>query len=222
MSQFYTQKSDIEAWLLKCHIYNYSIEENDEYGWVVNCKDNVMIRGKLPEPGIIRVKFNIIAGSFDIGDNSLKSLEGCPVVVQRVFDCANNNLENLSFSPMLVGHDFYCDGNNLNTLKGAPQSVGGGLFCDSNKLTSLEGCPKYVRGRLVCSDNLISTIDFLPEMASSFEGQSNEKLGRLQEITDFKEVQKVRMEFLEIKKNKVELEKAIKTNTKNNVSSVKI
>ncbi len=221
MTELYKKKEDIEQWLTQCGIDNYSLKEDGEYGFVVNCSDNVDIRAKIPN-GVIKVKFGFIHGSFRIGTNKLKTLKGCPDMVDGFFDCSENELEDLAFSPPLVSHDFYCDYNKLKSLKGAPNQVGGSFICDNNELTSLQWCPQYVRKSFVCADNFIESIEFMPEMASMFVCKNNPKLGELQNNFDFSTVKKAQQELLEINKNKEQLEKKIKiVNKKTSSKSTK-
>ena len=94
-----------------------------------------------------------VTGSFDCGNNQLKSLEGCPQTVGGNFDCWNNHLKSLEGCPQTVGGGFICFSNQLKSLEGCPQTVRYSFDCSSNQLESLEGCPQIVGGGFDCSNN---------------------------------------------------------------------
>jgi hypothetical protein len=84
-----------------------------------------------------------------------KRQETLPVAFEAVygdFDCSNNSLKTLQGAPIVVG-SFNCRSNHLITLMGAPKSVAGSFSCSNNRLLSLEGAPVKVGGHFNCYDN---------------------------------------------------------------------
>jgi hypothetical protein len=145
---------DINAICKKYDITRYTINSDGTVD--VNNDVNLRVKGltKLP------LKFGIVKGSFDCGDNELTTLEGSPIEVSGGFKCNNNKLTSLEGSPREVGRVFYCSGNQLTTLEGGPDHVGGDYYCGRNKLTTLEGSPidKNVRRHFSCKDNPVYSI----------------------------------------------------------------
>lgn len=109
------------------------------------------------------------------GCNSLKSLEGAPMKVNKYFDCSDcalltsleggpkevksdfdcshcKSLKSLKGAPEKVVLDFSCDScDSLTSLKGAPKEIGGFFSCQECKsLTSLEGAPEKIGGEFLC------------------------------------------------------------------------
>ena len=76
-------KVSIKKWLNQYNVKGYDLIESEKYGYVVNVSENVYLSRK----GLtsIDVKFNKIEGDFDCSDNDLKSLEGCPEIVDGNF-----------------------------------------------------------------------------------------------------------------------------------------
>ena len=103
---------DINAICKKYDITRYTINSDGTVD--VNNDVNLRVKGltKLP------LKFGIVKGSFDCGDNELTTLEGSPIEVSGGFKCNNNKLTSLEGSPREVGRVFYCSGNQLTTLEG--------------------------------------------------------------------------------------------------------
>lgn len=136
----------------------------------------------------IPIKFKEVSGNFDVSDNYLTSLYGCPERVGWTFECSKNKLESLEFSPREVGKDFYCDHNYLTSLSGCPERIMGHFMCRSNLLTSMEfgpkevggsigvhdnkltsfiGCPEIVVGKIFCSGNRITSFSGIPPFFSN-------------------------------------------------------
>jgi hypothetical protein len=143
---------DINAICKKYDITRYTINSDGTVD--VNNDVNLRVKGltKLP------LKFGIVKGSFDCGNNELTTLEGSPIEVSGGFKCNNNKLTSLEGSPREVGRVFYCSGNQLTTLEGGPDHVGGDYYCGRNKLTTLEGSPIDLGGSFSCKDNPVYSI----------------------------------------------------------------
>lgn len=95
------------------------------------------------------IKFGKVEGSFLINKNYLKSLEGCPEIIN--------------------GGNFYCSDNLLSSLEGSPKIVNGNFWCDGNNLTSLKGATKEVKAFECEKNHLLKTLEGAPEKASSFK-----------------------------------------------------
>lgn len=164
---------EIEDWLDSFSISNYSVTSNFQ----VNVYGSVNLKGKLKNKRL-PVEFDLVDGYFDISDNGLVSLEGCPNHVTKDFNCSNNNLDilfgapqkvgdfncsfnklkDLSYAPKEVLGYFDCSNNELESIKGSPRTVKGYFKCSNNKIISLRGGPKYVEGTFDCSGNYIETL----------------------------------------------------------------
>ena len=82
------KKEEIESWLNKYNIKDYKLIEDEKYSYVVNVNSCVhLFKKKLKN---IKVKFNEINGYFNCNMNELKSLEGCPNIVNGSFYCSRN------------------------------------------------------------------------------------------------------------------------------------
>jgi hypothetical protein len=97
----------IKQWLEKYKVYNYIITED----YYIDTTDSVNLSyrkiNKIPD----YIQFNIIKGYFDISNNSLTSLKGCPKWIQHSFSCSYNNLSSLDYAPDYVGSTFYATRN---------------------------------------------------------------------------------------------------------------
>ncbi len=211
-----TNAQDIADWLAQNKIGRYSLIYDTEYGLMVDCAQNVSL--ELTALEFIPVKFNIVAGDFNISKNSLTNLKNSPRIVHGKFDCSNNNLETLAGGPMKVGSfmaskcnltsleggpqvvsaHYNVNHNKLINLKGSPMHVGGFYSAADNCLTSLEGCPKTISGFFKLNDNEIESLEFFPEKIMSNNAscyivlENNPKLGTAQKLSSFED-------FLEIK-----------------------
>ena len=77
-------KSEIEQWLKKYNITNYTIHDN----LVVDVNGDVDVSSK--ELTKLPFQFGKVTGKFDCGSNNLTSLQYCPTTVGRDFSCSNN------------------------------------------------------------------------------------------------------------------------------------
>lgn len=143
---------EIEKWLESFSITNYMILDD----LTVNVFGSVNLNNKLNGKKL-PIKFKKVDGYFDISDNELKTLEGCPEVVTKDFNCSRNNLASLFNSPKEVG-DFDCSYNDLKDLSYCPKTVKGSFDCSNNKITSLKGSPRTVKGFFKCSHNQITSL----------------------------------------------------------------
>jgi hypothetical protein len=154
----YQSDEEIISICNKLGIDNYTIENG-----LVNVNGNVNIAGKLSSiTSNLPIRFGVVTGYFDISDNRLLSLEGCPEIVGDGFYCTHNMLTSLEFCPKKVEFGFYCNNNRLTSLEGVGY-IGGDFYCDNNKLVSLIFGPKKVLGTYNCEFNEISTLVGGPE-----------------------------------------------------------
>jgi hypothetical protein len=94
-------RQQIEAWLIKHNITNYTINEN----LTVNVDDSVTLYAKqLIE---LPFKFGKVSGCFDIASNKIASLYNCPDYVGGYFDCSLNRLTSLEYCPKYIGEHLY-------------------------------------------------------------------------------------------------------------------
>ena len=165
--------AEIEKWLKEHAINNYMISED----FYVTVQGNVNLNQKLSVKKL-PVKFKTVDGFFDISNNGLISLEGCPKIVTGGFYCSKNNLaslfegptdvgdfdcsfnqlKNLSYAPKEVKGNFDCSNNQINSIKGMPRTIKGFFKCSNNKLVTLKGGPKYVETIFDCSENIIERL----------------------------------------------------------------
>lgn len=165
--------AEIEKWLKDHAINNYMISED----FYITVQGNVSLNQKLNIKKL-PVKFKMVDGYFDISNNGLISLEGCPKIVTRDFNCSKNNLtslfegptevgdfdcsfnqlKNLSYAPKEVKGNFDCSNNQIDSIKGMPRTIKGFFKCSYNKIATLKGGPKYVETNFDCSDNLIERL----------------------------------------------------------------
>lgn len=164
---------DVERWLNKYDITSYSVSSNLH----VNVNGNVNLRNKLSEDRL-PINFEKVSGYFDISDNQLVSLEGCPEEVEKDFDCSNNRIETLFGAPNSVG-DFNCSDNLLKNLSYSPKEVEGFFDCSNNQLVSIEGSPRSIKGYFKCSNNYITTLKGGPKYIQDYFDCSNNKLDAL-------------------------------------------
>src|SRR5574344_1249734 len=160
--------SDIENWLRDYGISNYHISED----FYVSVQGNVNLSEKLKGQKL-PIKFDRIDGYFDISNNELPSLEGCPKIVMKDFNCSYNKLTSLFDCPVEVG-DFDCSHNNLKNLSygpkevkgfydcsfGGPISVKEDYLCHTKRLTDLDGVADEIGGDLVTDIKLNITSKF--------------------------------------------------------------
>lgn len=161
--------AEVEKWLKDHSINNYLISED----FSVTVQGNVNLNQKLNVKKL-PVKFKMVDGFFDISNNSLTSLEGCPKTVNGDFFCSKNNLVSLFEGPTEVGH-FDCSFNQLKNLSYAPKEVKGNFNCSNNEITSIKGMPRTVKGNFNCSNNKLSNLKGGPKyIDESFDCSDNQ------------------------------------------------
>ena len=126
-----------------------------------------------------------VIGDVFIAGNNIKTLDGCPIVVNGDFHCINNkllytlkggpmrisgecviensSLTSLRHAPVEVG-SFQCTFNKIRTLLGGPSIVNGDYLVDNNNLIDLKGAPVIVNGDFNCSNNPLCSIKHLPKV----------------------------------------------------------
>jgi hypothetical protein len=132
---------EINRWLRKHGITNFHILKDNS----VDVNGDVRLADKLSNLLKLPLKFNIVDGNFDISDNELVSLEGCPTKVTGNFHCFKNEISSLKGSPKEVGGSFIVLKNNIASLKYSPSIVREDYVCSHNPLVELEGL-KTVNG----------------------------------------------------------------------------
>ena len=141
------KKAQIEEWLKKYDIRNYTI--NSDFTIDINGNVNLAYAeftdGKLPD----YIQFNYVKKSFNICDTNIISLKGCPKECEE-FHCFNCcSLTSLEFSPKKC-NDFDCGHTSITSLEGAPEKCKNFSCNICNNLTSLEGAPTVVENHFTC------------------------------------------------------------------------
>jgi len=193
--------SDIENWLKEHEINNYHISED----FYVSVQGNVNLSDKLKDEKL-PVRFDRINGNFDISNNNLTTLEGCPKVVIKDFncsynkltslfdcptdvgnfDCSHNSLKNLSYGPKEVKGNYDCSFNELISIKASatPKSVKGYFKCNNNRLVSLEGGPKTIDAYFDCSSNFLENLMGGPSTVKENYICNSNRLNELDGVAD--------------------------------------
>lgn len=148
---------DVENWLKEHSINNYTISED----FHVSVQGNVNLNDKLKGQNL-PILFDRIEGYFDISNNNLTSLVGCPNVVAKDFNCSKNKLASLFDCPVEVG-EFDCSHNLLKNLSYGPKEVKGNYNCSFNELTSIKASPRTIKGYFRCNDNKLASLDGGPK-----------------------------------------------------------
>jgi len=205
MHQFLKQEKEIRRWF-EGHsgIYNYTLQRDNKYGYRINTSEVVDLSNQNLE--FIPVKFGSIQSDFLCINNYLTSLEFAPTQVQA-FICDNNCLETLIGCPQIIFSSFSCEKNNLTSLQGGPPEVER-YFCGFNRLTTLKGIAKRIGSRFDAQFNDLSSLDYLPQEVNTrveLNLQNNPKLGQIQRITNFYDLQ----EYLDIERDQEKLEKML-------------
>jgi len=147
------------------------------------------------------LKFGEVTGNFDISDNNLKTLDGCPSLVDGGFNCSSNRLENLKGGPKSVKKSYSCSnnfisdisdialdsesyglsGNIIENLVKFPEKISGSFLINNNELLKeLEGCPREIGGNFDVSDcPLLNSLKGGPETVGKNYLCSNSGLDNL-------------------------------------------
>lgn len=166
---FFRTREQIETWLDKYYISRYII--NDDLS--VDVENWINLQYKKIK--YLPIKFDEVTGGFDIRDNNLTSLKGCPKFVGSDFDFRNNQITNLEYSPKIVKGNFWCNNNPITSLKNHPEKIGGKLWCKCEVLTTLCGLDvKFDLSKLelIVDKNLLKwnwLVDILTEDILLFE-----------------------------------------------------
>lgn len=121
-------KSLIQEWIREMQIRRSLIDED----LIIDVNFSVDLDNRELYELPSYVKFGSILGYFDISENQLESLRGCPDKVHSFFACNNNRLKSLEGAPLYVKGDFACSRNLLESLDGAPKTVLGNFYCSDN------------------------------------------------------------------------------------------
>ena len=134
---------------------------------------------------------------------------GYIVNVNRDVSLFNCKLKNIEVKFNKIKGNFSCFRNQLESLEGCPEIISGFFDCSENKLKTLEGCPEIVKGDFYCRNNNLTMegLKYLPKEVNSdyMNISDNEKLGSLQNITNFQNMKNKVEEMLNIKKEKEKL-----------------
>ena len=99
-----------------------------------------------------------VNGSFNVGNNGIKSLEYGPTQVAGDYYCHGNRLSTLEVCPEYISGTFACHGNSITSLIGGPRKVDGDYACSKNKLTNLDGCASHIGGELAFMANDVTSL----------------------------------------------------------------
>jgi hypothetical protein len=104
----------IERWLDEMSIIDRCVINND---MTIDCINYVRLANrnlvKLPD----YIQFNIAESHFDVSENKLISLRGCPYIVKGFFACNHNKLTSLEGCPKEVNETFFCGYNSRKFSK---------------------------------------------------------------------------------------------------------
>lgn len=149
-----TNRKDISEWLTTYEIRDFTILPDGS----VDVNGSVKLAEKLHNLSKIPIKFNEIKGNFDISDNQLISLQGCPNIVKGDFLAFKNRLASLKGAPKKVSGNFIVLKNNLMSLKDAPSMVEEDFICSYNPLKSFDGLNTVLGA--VFSNILVSDLEY--------------------------------------------------------------
>lgn len=96
-------RKEIEEWLIKYEIPNYTIHDN----LMVDVHQSVWLHKK--NLAFLPFEFGIVQGNFNCSGNDLTSLEHCPKEVQSDFYCEANKLTSLEHCPKVICGHFVFD-----------------------------------------------------------------------------------------------------------------
>lgn len=170
----------------------------------------------------------IVRDYYDCSNNQLTTLVGAPQKMEAgEFSCNNNNLTSLIGAPQTLD-TLKCHQNKLNTLTGISNTIHTFLDISFNhNLTSLKGSPKKIRN-IMCAYSPIQINEWIDlTIENRFSHTCVNQAEQIQTLSkhydkgnnllisgeEFNEL----MQYLQIVKEKEDLEK--NTNTNNNSSS---
>jgi len=131
----------IKKWLDSLNITNYQINNDNSIDVDGNCYLQNENLDSLPD----FIKFHKINGDFDIHNNNLSSLRGCPDIINGYFDCTDNDLLSLKYAPDVIGSNIRISfGNSISysesydyILRMKEQRMNESFVKGENKLTNL-------------------------------------------------------------------------------------
>ena len=144
----------------------------------INITGDFLANGKISGDSVLPLEFGKVSGEFDISNNRITSLEGCPEEAE-VFNCSMNLLESLEDGPKKCKY-YLCSNNYIKSLDGLPDNLHtlsasgnsitslialggkkleGDVFLNENFITSLEGCPEEVGGTLLLGECTLKSLD---------------------------------------------------------------
>jgi hypothetical protein len=112
-------KEEIENWLNKYSITNYTIKDD----LIVDVDTHVFLSHKFLTE--IPIQFGVVKGGFFCAKNKLQSLKGVPHTITGSFHCEDNELKNLDYAPKLVNEDFNCCRNPIKNIKNFRSQIDG-------------------------------------------------------------------------------------------------
>lgn len=150
---------------------------------------------------LLGIEFGKILGDFDISDNYLTSLKGCPKKVEGSFNCSLNFLNSLKGGPVSVSNSYSCSnnslfnldfiaqnfsdlfavGNQIETLGKLPAEISGNFYISSNRtLKSLVGAPKIIGLDFDCNSCNLKSLEGSPEKVGNTFNCSKNSIENLQ------------------------------------------
>jgi len=125
----------------------------------IDVNGSINIEGKLMGKKIPNdLRFGIVTGSFNCGQNGLTNLDIAPIEVGKDFICGQNKLKSLKGSPKIVGGDFNCWSNQIEYLSDLPKKIKK-LFCGFNKITDV--IEPIDAEDIICHKNPISEAEIM-------------------------------------------------------------
>lgn len=120
-----------------------------------------------------------VNGSFNCGNNKLKTLKGAPLYTAKDFTCSSNQLVSLEGCPVMIKGNFDCNTNNLTNLNGISKHIDGSISCAINQLTSLKGIQTKINKGFSCSFNQLTDLTDGPTVVDGVYSCSHNKLTTL-------------------------------------------
>jgi hypothetical protein len=99
--------------------------------------------------GVKELFREVYIGDIDLSYRMLKRLpDDLPDEVQGYFNCSYNPIKSLVGCPRIINGNFYARSTCIKTLEGGPRVVTGDYICSYNELDSLDGLPDEILGDL--------------------------------------------------------------------------
>ena len=156
----------IEDFLESFDVIDYEIVDD-----LINVNGDVHLSSSNLEK--VPFNFGVVTGFFNLYNNRITSLNGCPKKVGNAFSCSSNQLKSLEGCPEKA-KSFFCSDNKLTSLNNSPKEIPLDFFVDNNRLISLEGCPKKISGHFYCENNELTSLESGPEeVGGIFNCQNN-------------------------------------------------